>query len=61
MPAKIANMSFENAAHFEYLGTTAINQNALLEEIKRRLNSGNALPLGPEPSAFLSAVEKRKH
>jgi hypothetical protein len=39
---KIANRSFENAAQFIYSGTTVGNQNLILEEIKRRLNSGNA-------------------
>jgi hypothetical protein len=39
---KIANRSFENVSQFEYLGTTATNQNSVVEEIKRRLNSGNA-------------------
>jgi hypothetical protein len=29
-------------AQFRYLGTTATNQNLIREEIKRRLNSGNA-------------------
>ena len=29
-------------AQFRYLGTTIINQNLIQEEIKRRLNSGNA-------------------
>jgi hypothetical protein len=29
-------------SQFKYLGTTAINQNLIQEEIKRRLNSGNA-------------------
>jgi hypothetical protein len=36
---KIANRSFENVAQFEYLGT---NQNLIQEEIKKRLNFGNA-------------------
>jgi hypothetical protein len=39
---KIANRSFENLPQFKYLGTTVKNQNLIREEIKRRLNSGNA-------------------
>jgi hypothetical protein len=29
-------------SEFKYLGMTVINQNLIQEEIKRRLNSGNA-------------------
>jgi hypothetical protein len=37
-----ANISFENASQFRYLGATVTNQNLIQEEIKRRLNSCNA-------------------
>jgi hypothetical protein len=39
---KIAKRSFENVSQFKYLGTTVTNQNLIQEEIKRRLNYGNA-------------------
>jgi hypothetical protein len=39
---KIGNRSFENVSQFKYLGTTVTDQNLIQEEIKRRLNSGNA-------------------
>jgi hypothetical protein len=39
---KIATRCFENVAQLKYFGTTVINQNLIQEEIKKRLNSGNA-------------------
>jgi hypothetical protein len=39
---KIENRSFENVSQFKYLEMTVTNQNLIQEEIKRRLNSGNA-------------------
>jgi hypothetical protein len=39
---KIANRSFEGVEKFKYLGTTLTDHACMQEEIKSRLNSGNA-------------------
>jgi hypothetical protein len=39
---KIGNRSFEDVVKFTYLGTALTDQNCMHEEIKSRLNSGNA-------------------
>jgi hypothetical protein len=39
---KLANRLFANVSQFKYLGTTVTRQNLIREEIKRRMNSGNA-------------------
>jgi hypothetical protein len=56
MAIKIAYRYFENVAHLKYLGTTAMNQNFIQEEIKRRLNSGNACYHPVKTFVFFSAV-----
>jgi len=39
---RIDNSTFERVEEFKYLGTTLTHQNAIQEEIKNRLRSGNA-------------------
>ena len=39
---RIDNSTFEKVEEFKYLGITLTNQNAIQEEIKSRLRSGNA-------------------
>jgi hypothetical protein len=39
---KVSNRSFGNVSQFKDLGARVTNQNLIQEEIKRRLNSGNA-------------------
>jgi len=39
---RMDNGTFERVEEFKYLGTTLTNQNAIAEEIKGRLMSGNA-------------------
>jgi hypothetical protein len=39
---KIANRSFEDVAKFKHFGTSLTDENCMHEEVKSRLNSGNA-------------------
>jgi hypothetical protein len=39
---KLASRSLEDVSQLKYFGKTGTNQNFIQEEIKRRLNSGNA-------------------
>jgi hypothetical protein len=57
----IADRLFENVLQFKYLGMTVTNQNLIQEEIKRRLNSGNACYHSVQNFVFSSAVEKLKN
>ena len=38
----IGNLSFENVEKFRYLAVTVTNTNDIREDIKRRINMGNA-------------------
>ena len=44
----IENLSFEKVENFQYLGVTVTNTNDIREEIKRRINMGNACNYSPE-------------
>jgi hypothetical protein len=60
---KIANRSFEDVARFKYLGTMLTDQNYIYEEIKSRLNMGNACYHSVQsllPSCLLSRNVKVK-
>jgi hypothetical protein len=55
---KITNRSFEKVSQFKYLGTTVANKNLIQEEIKRRLNSGNACYLSVQYLLFSHLLSK---
>jgi hypothetical protein len=57
---KRANRAFEDVAEFKYLGTTLTDQNCMNEEIKDRLNSGNACYRSVRSVVIPPAVEECK-
>jgi hypothetical protein len=50
---RMANESFENVATYKYLWTALKNENDIHDEIKSRLNSGNACYYSVLLSSFL--------
>jgi hypothetical protein len=53
---KIVNRSFENETKFRYFGMIITNQNVIQEEIKSKLNSGDACYHPVENSFFFSSA-----
>jgi hypothetical protein len=58
---KIGNRCFENVAQFTYLGTTAMNQILIQNEIKRRLNSVMLTTIQSRTFCPLVCCQKRKN
>jgi hypothetical protein len=57
---KIVNRCIENVAKFKYLGTTLTHQECMHEEIKSKLNSGNACYHSVQSLVFPPAVWERE-
>ncbi|KAJ4439902.1 hypothetical protein ANN_08031 [Periplaneta americana] len=55
---KVGDLSFEEAEKFKYLGATVTNVNDTREEIKRRINMGNACYYSVEKLLSSSLLSK---
>jgi hypothetical protein len=57
---KVVSRSSEDVAKFKYLGTTLTDQHCMNEEIKSRLNSGNACYRSVQSLVIPPAVQECK-